>query len=145
MNSAQTLVAAVLGSGGLTTVLAALQGWRNRKRDSRKAEAEIGIDEATKSKIVQDAAHSIETDYLQRLADFRVDIARLNRELDEERSRASEWRDRLVLWEDYFYTKHMPWDRHVTVLARSHEWQIDDPPSVLDYFKEMQDRIEGRR
>jgi len=65
--------------------------WRNRKREDRAVEAKVGLDDATKAKIVQDAAHSIEQDYLNRLADFRKEIERLNGELNNERERASEW------------------------------------------------------
>jgi hypothetical protein len=77
--------------GGGATVSGIILNWRSRKREDRAVEAKVGLDDATKAKIVQDAAHSIEQDYLNRLADFRKEIERLNGELNNERERASEW------------------------------------------------------
>jgi len=129
--------------GGLATLSGVILQWRNRRLSDTASSAKIGVDEATQRKIVADAAHSVEQDYLQRMADFRIDIARLNKELDLERQRSREWRDRLTMWEDFFFTRHIPWDRKMTLVAREHDWTIEDPPSVLDYFKDVQDKIDA--
>jgi hypothetical protein len=132
---------AVLSTGGLATVSAVALNWRNRRLADRKVSAEIGIDEATQSKIIKEAAHSVEADYLQRIADFRIDLARLNQERDIERGRATEWRNRLTMFEDFFFTKHLPWDQRMVIAARQHGWEIEDPPSVLEYMNEAQDKV----
>ena len=133
---------AILILGGAGTLSGILLNWRNKRLSDRKAIAEIELDDATQAKLVRDAAHSVEQDYLNRLQEFRAEIARLNKELNHERDRAAEWRDRLLLFEDFFFTKHMPWDRRMTLVARSHDWEIEDPPSVLEYMKEIQRRME---
>lgn len=135
--------ALILLLGGLATLSGVILNWRNRKLTDTKLTAQIGIDEATKSKIVQDAAHSVEQDYLNRLADFRVEISRLSQELNNERNRSSQWRDRMMAMEDFFFTRHMPWDRRMCVVAREHDWEVDDPPSIMEYLKEVQDRIDA--
>lgn len=135
--------ALVLLVGGLATLSGVVLNWRNRKLSDTQTQSKIGLDEATKSKIVQDAAHSVEQDYLNRIADFRLEVSRLNQELNHERVRAGEWRDRLMMFEDFFFSKHMPWDRRMTLVAREHSWDVDDPPSVLDYLREVQARVEA--
>jgi hypothetical protein len=138
----KTLIEAlVLLTGGLATLSGVILNWRNRRLSDTQTQVKIGLDEATKSKIVQDAAHSVEQDYLNRLADFRLEISRLNQELNYERDRAGGWRDRMVAIEDYFFTQHMPWDRRMCVVAREHDWVIEDPPSIMEYLKNFQKRI----
>lgn len=134
--------ALVLLTGGLATLSGVVLNWRNRKTTDTQAQAKIGLDEATKSKIVQDAAHSVEQDYLNRLADFRLEISRLNQELTTERARSDEWRDRMMAIEDFFFTRHMPWDRRMCVVAREHDWVVEDPPSIMEYLKEIRDRTQ---
>lgn len=133
----------ILAFGGFTTFSGIILAWRNRKVGDMKAAAEVGLDEATAAKIVRDAAHSVEEDYLARLRDFRAEISRLNQEVSIERQRAVEWRERLTTFEDFFFTKHMPWDRRMCVLAREHDWAIDDPPSIIEYVREMQTRMDS--
>lgn len=133
---------AILVAGGLATLSGIILNWRNRKLSDHKLNAEISLDKATESKIVRDAAHSVEQDYLNRIADFRLEIVRLNTELNIERVRAAEWRDRLTMFEDFFFSKHMPWDRRMTIVAREHDWVIEDPPSVLQYLKDVQERMD---
>jgi hypothetical protein len=133
----------ILLVGGLATLSGIVLNWRNRKLSDTKLSSEISLDKATESKIVRDAAHSVEQDYLNRIADFRIDVDRLTRELNNERARADGWRDRLTMLEDFFFSKHMPWDRRMCLIAREHDWEIDDPPSVMDYLREVQRRIEA--
>lgn len=142
-NAKEIVEVAILVVGGLATLSGIILQWRNRRLSDNKLNAEISLDKATESKIVRDAAHSVEQDYLNRIADFRLEITRLNQELNIERVRAAEWRDRLTMFEDFFFSKHMPWDRRMTIVAREHDWDIDDPPSVLSYLKDVQDRMEA--
>lgn len=142
MPAKEIVEAAILVVGGLTTLSGIILNWRNRKTSDNKLKAEISLDKATESKIVRDAAHSVEQDYLNRIADFRLEIARLNQELNIERVRSAEWRDRLTMFEDFFFSKHMPWSRRMIIVAREHDWVIEDPPSVLQYLKDVQERKE---
>lgn len=128
---------AVLLVGGLATLSGVLLNWRNRKLADTKVVSEISLDRATEAKIVRDAAHSVEQDYLNRITEFRTEIGRLNGELNNERERSDERQKRLVLLEEFFFTKHMPWDRHIILVAREHNWEVDDPPSVMEYLKEI--------
>lgn len=132
----------VLVFGATGTLSGVVLNWRNRKVQDMKAAAEVGLDEATAAKIVREAAHTVEQDYLARLADFRAEISRLNQEVGLERQRAGEWRDRLTTFEDFFFTEHMPWDRRMCVVAREHNWDIDDPPSIVEYVRNMQRRMD---
>lgn len=129
---------AVILAGGSATVFGILMQWRNRGRDDRSADAKLGIDKATKNKIVLDAAHSVEQDYLNRLGEFRTEISQLNAELNIERERAAEWRDRVTMLEDFFFSKHMPWDRKMTLVAREQGWTVEDPPSIMSYLREVE-------
>lgn len=141
----EVIEAAILVIGGGGTAFGIYTQFHNRHLTSDKLSSEISLDKATESKIVRDAAHSVEQDYLNRLTDFRVEIERLNKELNHERERAAESRDRLVLLEDFFFNKHMPWDRRMCVVAREHDWEIDDPPSVMNYLREMQEQLDSKQ
>jgi hypothetical protein len=69
------------------------------------------------------------------------EIVRLNKDTDLERYRAGRWRDRLMMLEEFFFNKHMPWDRRMVVVARQHEWDVEDPPSVLEYLQAVDERM----
>lgn len=134
---------AVLLIGGAATAFGGAMTWRNRKRADKQLDTKIELDEAQKQQVIQGTVNEVEQNYLGRIGDMRKDVESLRAELVIERGLASEWRNRVLLLEDFFFTKHMPWDRKMTMMAREHNWEIDDPPSIMDYLKQISEQDHG--
>lgn len=144
-----TIELVVLVATGLISVYGALASIRNRKNEVKAVEAKTGLDEKQQSKLAQDIAIDVESNYRERIGDFRKDVALLRgeleatrRELDVTRKNSKlvqkeleEIRWNAILWERFFFEEHLPWDYDALKLLNSNNIQHRSPPSWRDYLE----------
>lgn len=130
------IVTLILGSGVLgTSIWALVNSIRTRKITDAKQVVGVELDKATTDRIAAEAAKIGAEERIARERWFNDQIAELRSDLSEERHAAQRWRERLIAFEDFFFSKHVPWDRDMMALARQHNWPIDPPPSLDEYVK----------
>jgi hypothetical protein len=130
------LVTLILGSGALVTALYTL--WNNvrtRRITDAKQAGEVQLDKATTDRIIAEATKIGAEERIARERWWAEQIEELRRDLAEERHHGQRWRERLIAFEDFFFSQHVPWDREIMEVARQHNWTVEPPPSLEAYVR----------